>query len=49
MRNDIIVMFVIFTRDLIQIVNSVGSPFVFLGHTSPTFLNKKIIILKKYQ
>jgi hypothetical protein len=38
MCNGIIVMFVIFTKDLIQIVNSVASPFVFLGVKGLLFL-----------
>lgn len=41
MCNGIIVMFVIFTIDLKQIVNSVASPFIFLGRVLPTFLNNK--------
>ena len=40
-------MFVIFTIDLIQIVNSVASPFVFLGRVFPMFLNNKKISMKK--
>jgi len=42
-------MFVIFTIDLIKIVNSVASPFVFLGRVLPTFLNNNKKFLKKYQ